>query len=310
MFDDGEVLERSVSLPPDAAPCYIPADVENESVSKTLEYAYDDWCIAQVAQKLGRTEDAERYFTRAKFYRELFDKDLGFMRGRNLDGSFRSPFNPRFSTLKQHEYTEGNAWQYSWYVPHDIDGLIGLHGGGSAFSQKLDSLFEQSSDLEDTGATGDVTGLIGLYAHGNEPSHHIAYLYNHAGQPRKTQSLVRRIMREMYNDARDGLSGNEDCGQLSAWYVLSAMGFYPLNPCGGDYEIGSPLLDSAEIRLEGDRHFVITAENNSEENVYVQAAMLNGKPIDKPILRHEDIMRGGELHLVMGARPSSLWSKE
>ncbi|MFZ1731438.1 MAG: GH92 family glycosyl hydrolase [Bacteroidota bacterium] len=309
-FDDGEVVERSITLSPEATPCYIPADVENESVSKTLEYAYDDWCIAQVAQKLGRTEDADRYFTRAKFYRDLFDKDLGFMRGRNLDGSFRSPFNPRYGTLKQHEYTEGNAWQYSWYVPHDVPGLIELYGGITPFAAKLDSLFEQSSDLEGTGATGDVSGLIGLYAHGNEPSHHIAYLYNHAGQPWKTQALTRRIMREMYHDQRDGLSGNEDCGQMSAWYVLSAMGFYPLNPCGGEYEIGSPLLDRAEIRLDGGRSFVITAENNSDENVYVQSATLNGIPLVRPILHHADIMRGGELHLVMGAAPSSLWSEE
>ena len=294
---------------PPARTCYVPADVENESVSKTLEYAYDDWCIAEVAKKLGRQEDAERYAARAQYYRELFDADLGFMRGRNLDGSFRSPFNPRFSTLKQHEYTEGNAWQYSWYVPHDVEGLIGLHGGRDGFASKLDSLFEQSSDLEGTGATADVSGLIGLYAHGNEPSHHIPYLYNHAGQPWKTQAYVRRIMREMYHDRRDGLSGNEDCGQMSAWYVLSAMGFYPLNPCGGVYEIGSPALDRAEIDLGNGRSFVITAENNSEENIYVQSASLNGHPLGAPRLLHEDITRGGELRLVMGAQPSVLWTK-
>ncbi|MBE0643347.1 MAG: GH92 family glycosyl hydrolase [Bacteroidetes bacterium] len=309
-FDDGSDVERTVPLRKTSAPCYIPADVENESVSKTLEYAYDDWCIAQVAKKLGRTEDTERYTARSQYYRELFDADMGFMRGRNLDGSFRSPFNPRFSTLKQHEYTEGNAWQYSWYVPHDVGGLVELQGGVAAFTKKLDSLFEQSSDLEDTGATGDVSGLIGLYAHGNEPSHHIAYLYNHTGQPWKTQALARRIMREMYHDQRDGLSGNEDCGQMSAWYVLSAMGFYPLNPCGGDYEIGSPAVDRAEIRLEGDRRFVIVAENNSDENVYVQSATLNGIPLERPVLRHDDMMRGGELRLRMGPKPSSLWSKD
>lgn len=305
------VRYRTEFIPrPPARTCYIPADVENESVSKTLEYAYDDWCIAEVAKKLGRSDDAERYSARARYYRELFDADLGFMRGRNLDGSFRAPFNPRFSTLKQHEYTEGNAWQYSWYVPHDVDGLIELHSGREPFARKLDSLFEQSSDLEGTGATSDVSGLIGLYAHGNEPSHHIAYLYNHAGQPWKTQRLARRIMREMYHDRRDGLAGNEDCGQMSAWYVLSAMGFYPLNPCGGEYEIGSPALDRAEIRLDGGRVFVIAAENNSEENLYVQSATLNGHPLERPELRHEDIMRGGELRLVMGSQPSRLWTEE
>lgn len=308
-FDEGETEEYTVQPRKTSAPCYIPADVENESVSKTLEYAYDDWCIAEVAKKLGRIEDAERFAARSQYYRELFDADLGFMRGRNLDGSFRSPFNPRFSTLKQHEYTEGNAWQYSWYVPHDVEGLIGLHGGRDAFASKLDSLFEQSSDLEGTGATADVSGLIGLYAHGNEPSHHIPYLYNHAGQPWKTQAYTRRIMREMYHDQRDGLSGNEDCGQMSAWYVLSAMGLYPLNPCGGVYEIGSPKLDRAEIDLGNGRSFVITAENNSEENVYVQSASLNGQPLEAPRLLHENITRGGELRLVMGAQPSALWTK-
>lgn len=307
---DEEMKSYTVTPRATSAPCYIPADVENESVSKTLEYAYDDWCIAQVAEKLGRKDDAERYAARARYYRELFDADLGFMRGRNLDGSFRSPFNPRFSTLKQHEYTEGNAWQYSWYVPHDVEGLIGLHGGREAFARKLDSLFEQSSDLEGTGATADVSGLIGLYAHGNEPSHHIPYLYNHARQPWKTQSYVRRILREMYHDQRDGLSGNEDCGQMSAWYVLSAMGFYPLNPCGGDYEIGSPALDRAEIDLGDGRRFVVVAENNNEENVYVQAATLNGAPLGRPLLRHEDIIRGGELRLVMGPAPSALWTED
>ncbi|PLX24337.1 MAG: alpha-mannosidase, partial [Ignavibacteria bacterium] len=241
-------------------------------------------------------------------YRTLFDHDLGFMRGRNLDGSWRTPFNARLSTLKQHEYTEGNAWQYSWYVPHDIDGLIDLHGGITPFTAKLDSLFSQSSNLEGTGATGDVSGLIGLYAHGNEPSHHIAYLYNHADQAWKTQELVRRIMRDLYHDGRDGLSGNEDCGQMSAWYVLSSIGLYPVNPCGGDYEIGSPALRRAEIALPGGKRFTMIAENNSEENVYVQSATLNGRPLERPVIRHEEIMRGGTLRMVMGARPSSLWN--
>jgi predicted alpha-1,2-mannosidase len=300
---------RDLLFRPAAAPRCIPADVESESVSKTLEYAYDDWCIARVAEALGREDDAARYDERARHYRTLFDPDLGFMRGRNLDGSWRSPFNPRYSTLKQHEYTEGNAWQYSWYVPHDVPGLIALHGGVRPFAAKLDSLFEQSSDLEGTGATGDVTGLIGLYAHGNEPSHHIAYLYNHAGQAWKTQAFVRRIMREMYSDRRDGLSGNEDCGQMSAWYVLSAMGFYPLNPCGGVYEIGSPVLHRAEIMLEGGRSFIVAVENNSRENVYVQSAVLNGTALTAPRIRHEDVMRGGQLTLRMGPQPSKLWNE-
>jgi putative alpha-1,2-mannosidase len=308
VYDDATVVERSVRLQEASAPCYIPADVEHESVSKTLEYAYDDWCIAQVAEKLGREEDAARYRARAQYYRTLFDADLGFMRGRNLDGSWRTPFNPRYSTRKQHEYTEGNAWQYSWYVPHDVPGLMALHGGAVPFAARLDSLFTQSSDLEGTGATSDVTGLIGLYAHGNEPSHHIAYLYNYAGQPWKTQRLVRRIMREMYSAGRDGLSGNEDCGQMSAWYVMSAMGLYPVNPCGGQYDIGSPALQRAEIPLGEGRSFVMVAENNSAENVYVQSAELDGVPLKTPQLRHDDIMRGGTLLLRMGPAPSALWN--
>ena len=295
-------------LAPASMPRYIPADKENESVSKTLEYAYDDWCIAKVAAVLGKSEDERLFTERSQYYRSLFDPDLGFMRGRNFNGSWRAPFNPRFSTLKQHEYTEGNAWQYSWFVPHDVDGLIELMGGREAFCRKLDSLFEQSSDLEDTGATGDVTGLIGLYAHGNEPSHHIAYLYNRAGQPWKTQQLVRRIMREMYHDKSDGLIGNEDCGQMSAWYVFSAMGFYPLNPCGGIYEIGSPLFDRVVLNLDEGRQFIIEAENNGTDNVYIQSATLNDEPLAKPQLLHDVIMHGGTLRFVMGPEPSTLWT--
>jgi hypothetical protein len=306
--DGVEAMRCAFTLRAAEAPRYIPADVERESVSKTLEYAFDDWCIARVAEQLGKTEIEERFDRRAQYYRTLFDTDLGFMRGRNLDGSWRAPFNARFSTLKQHEYTEGNAWQYSWYVPHDIPGLIALHGGAQPFATKLDSLFSQSSDLEGTGATGDVSGLIGLYAHGNEPSHHIAYLYNHVGQPWKTQELVRRIMREMYTDQRDGLSGNEDCGQMSAWYVLSAMGLYPVNPCGGVYEIGSPVLKRAEISLDGDRRFTVEAQNNSVENVYIQSATFNGKALEQPRITHDDVMRGGTLRLIMGPQPSSLWT--
>ena len=305
---EAEVSSYGFTVRTASAPRYIPADVERESVSKTLEYAFDDWCIARVAERLGKDEIAGRYDRRAQYFRALFDPDLGFMRGRNLDGSWRSPFNARYSTLKQHEYTEGNAWQYSWYVPQDIPGLIDLHGGARPFAAKLDSLFSQSSDLEDTGATGDVSGLIGLYAHGNEPSHHIAYLYNQAGQPWKTQALVRRIMREMYTDRRDGLSGNEDCGQMSAWYVLSAMGLYPVNPCGGVYEIGSPMLKRAEISVGSGRYFIVEAENNGGENVYVQSATLNGTALQQPRIMHDDIMRGGTLRLLMGPQPSSLWT--
>ena len=297
---DGSLIVRPVR-----PPGYVPADRESESVSKTLEYAYDDWCIARVARVLGYAADDSLFTARSGYYRNLFDPSTGFMRGRNLDGSRVSPFDPRFSTQKQPEYTEGNAWQYTWFVPHDVEGLIALMGGKESFTAKLDSLFNQSSDLEGTGAPADVSGLIGLYAHGNEPSHHIAYLYALAGKPWKTQELVRRILRTMYAASPDGLCGNEDCGQMSAWYVLSALGFYPVNPAGGEYVIGSPAVESAVLRLGGGRSFVIRAQNMSEANVYVQSVRLNGAPMSGVILRHEEIMAGGTLEFVMGPAPSA-----
>lgn len=300
----------TVTVVPQRPMGYIPADMEQESVSKTLEYAYDDWCIAQVAKALGYKDDYALFTERAGYYRNLFDKTTGFMRGRNLDGSWRSPFNPRFSTLLQPEYTEGNAWQYSWFVPHDVRGLIGLMGGREKFTSRLDSLFHQSSNLEGTGAPSDVSGLIGLYAHGNEPSHHIAYLYDYAGQPWKTQELVRRILRELYGDGPDGLCGNEDCGQMSAWYVMSALGFYPVNPAEGIYVIGSPAVEGATIDVGEGKTFTVTARNMSRENVYVQSVALNGQPLDKTYIRHADIMGGGTLEFVMGPAPNKKWGSD
>jgi putative alpha-1,2-mannosidase len=294
-------------LPPEQMLGYVPAEVESQAVSKTLEYAFDDACIAQLAALLGESDDERRFSHRAQNYRNLFDPGLGFMRGRAGDGSWRVPFDPRFSTLRQHEYTEGNAWQYSWYVPHDVPGLIALHGGREGFARKLDSLFTQPSDLEGTGATADLTGLIGLYAQGNEPSHHIAYLFNHAGRPWRTQELVRRVMTGFYTDARDGLCGNEDCGQMSAWYILSSLGFYPVNPCGGDYDLGVPLFPRAEIALENGRTFTVSTENFSPEHPYVQRVLLDGAPLSAPVLRYDDIMRGATLTFVMGPSPANPW---
>jgi predicted alpha-1,2-mannosidase len=287
---------------------YIPADKENESVSKTLEYAIDDWCIAQTAKALGKKEDYELFTKRAANYKNLFDKSTGFMRGRNFDGNWVTPFNPRFSTGKQPEYTEGNAWQYTWLVPHDVAGLVQLMGGVPHFSVMLDSLFSQSSDLEGTGATPDVAGLIGLYAHGNEPSHHIAYMYDYVGTPWKTQDLARRIMDSFYKPEPDGLAGNEDCGQMSAWYVLSALGIYPVNPADGTYEIGSPIMDRAEIQVGGGKTFTITAQNPSSANRYIQSAKLNGTPLDRPWITHKDLMKGGTLEFVMGDKPNTNWA--
>ncbi|HEY3296511.1 MAG TPA: GH92 family glycosyl hydrolase [bacterium] len=306
----GNIVEKDVTVPPVKPYGYIPADKERESVSKALEYAYDDWCIAQMAKSLGKTGDYDLFSKRALYYRNLYDSTSGFMRGRNSDGSWVSPFNPRFGTEKQPQYTEGNAWQYSWYVPQDVPGLISLMGGKQKFSQKLDSLFHQSPVAEDEGAPPDVTGLVGLYAQGNEPSHHIAYLYNFAGQPWKTQEIVHRICRDYYTDKPDGLCGNEDCGQMSAWYVLSAMGFYPVNPADGTYQLGTPLLDKVSIHVGKDKTFTVTAKNVSDKNIYVQSVSLNGKPLTSTFITHNDIISGGTLAFIMGPVPNKSWGTE
>jgi putative alpha-1,2-mannosidase len=298
---------KTLTLHPIVPLGYVPADKERESVSKTLEYAYDDWCIAQVARALGKMDDFTLFSKRAGLYRNLFDSQTGFMRGKNLDGTWVSPFNPRYSTELQPEYTEGNAWQYTWYVPQDVPGLIDLMGGPEAFCAKLDTLFTQSTDLEGTGAPPDVSGLIGMYAHGNEPSHHITYLYTLAGQPWKTQELVRRIMREFYTNRNDGLCGNEDCGQMSAWYVFSAMGFYPVNPANGRYIFGSPSLERVQLDVGNGKTFTMEAKNLSPENVYVQAVRLNGQDYHHNFITHDDIMKGSTLTFVMGPEPNKSW---
>jgi putative alpha-1,2-mannosidase len=286
---------------------YVPADKDRESVSKTLEYAVDDFCIGQMAGAMGKKADAATYTARAEYFRHLFDPSTGFFRGKTYGGKWVTPFNPRFGTEKQPEYTEGNAWQYLWLVPQDVNGLIGLLGGREKFDQRLDSLFDQSSDLSGTGATADVSGLIGLYAHGNEPSHHIAYLYDYDGNPWKTQALVHRIMTEFYKTGPDGLCGNEDCGQMSAWYVLSAMGFYQVTPAGGVLVIGSPLVEKASINVGHGKTFTITAKNFSASNFYIQSATLNGKKLDRPWFTYFDLMKGGTLALDMGPEPNKAW---
>ena len=305
--DRQPVVNREVVLKPVRPLGYVPADKENESVSKTLEYAIDDWCIAQMAKALGKEDDYKLFMKRAANYENLFDSSTGFMRGKNFDGSWVTPFDPRFSTGKQPEYTEGNAWQYTWLVPHDVAGLVRLMGGIPRFSMMLDSLFHQSSDLEGTGATPDVAGLIGLYAHGNEPSHHIAYMYDYVGTPWKTQELTRQIMDSFYKPEPDGLAGNEDCGQMSAWYVLSALGIYPVNPADGTYEIGSPIMDRADIQVTGGATFTITAQNVSAANKYIQSAMLNGAPLERPWITYQDLMKGGTLEFIMGDKPNTGW---
>ncbi len=274
---------------------YIPADLENESVSKTLEYCYDDWCIAQMAKTLGKDEDYSYYMKRSNYYRNLFDHETGFMRGRLSDGSWKLPFDPLFSSHRQDEYTEGNAWQYTWFVPHDLYGLASMMGGPSGLIQKLDSLFYQERGVTGENASSDISGLIGAYAHGNEPGHHTTYIFSSLGEPDRTQELVRKIMTEMYHSGKDGLCGNEDCGQMSAWYVFSAMGFYPLNPAEGIYILGSPIIDEAVIQLPGNKEFIIRAENNAPENIYVSRIYLNGENLERNYIRHDEIMNGGTL---------------
>jgi predicted alpha-1,2-mannosidase len=273
---------------------WIPADKENWSVSKALEYAIDDYCIAQVAAKLGKHADYELFTKRSGYYSNYFDRDKGFMRGKLSDGNWRKDYDPAFSLHEEADYVEGNGWQYTWLVPHDVDGLIGLFGSKAAFTAQLDKLFSVSSALND-GASIDISGLIGQYAHGNEPSHSTLYLYQFADQGYKTSTLVRRVLNQMYKPTPAGLCGNDDCGQMSAWYVFSALGFYPVNPVNGDYIFGSPLIDKAIIKLDNGKKFSIEARNNSADNIYIHSAELNGKKIDKPVVRYQDVVRGGSL---------------
>lgn len=282
---------------------YIPCDKAYETVAKGLEYALADWCVAEVAKSCGRNDLDSLFRTRSKAYRQYFDPQTRFMRGRTSEGGFREPFNPFHSRHMEDDYTEGNAWQYTWLVPHDIPGLVELLGGREAFLQKLDSLFIVDGDLGE-GASSDITGLIGQYAHGNEPSHHIAYLYACQGEQWKTAQLVRRILKTMYTAAPDGICGNEDVGQMSAWYVLSSLGFYQVEPAGGKYVFGSPLMEHAEITLGNGLKFVITARGNSPENRFIQRARLNGEAYNKYYITHADIAAGGTLEFEMGNVPN------
>ena len=279
---------------------YIPADLVNESVSKTLEYAYDDWCIAQMAKKLGKSEEYDYFMDRAVNFRNLFDPETGFFRGKMSDGSWKEDFNPLFSNHRDDEYTEGNAWQYLWFVPHMPEELIQLLGGKEAFTEKLNTLFNTTDKVQGEFASSDISGLIGQYAHGNEPSHHTAYLFNIAGKPHRTQELVKRIRTELYTDQPDGLCGNEDCGQMSAWYVMSAMGFYPLNPANGVYQLGTPAFENLELKLPGGKKFTVKAIDLSDENFYVEEVSLNGEKLDRTWITHEEVVAGGELVFQMG----------
>lgn len=284
---------------------FIAMEDERESVSKVLEYAYDDWCIAQVARMLGQMDDYRRYLARAQSYKNVFDPVSGFMRPRS-NGNWAEPFDPREVTFA---FTEANSWQYTFFAPQDISGLMNLLGGPRSFARKLDRLF--AAESRTTGREQvDITGLIGQYAHGNEPSHHMAYLYDYAGEPWKTQSRVRQIMNEFYKPAPDGLIGNEDCGQMSAWYVFSAAGFYPVTPGSTIYAIGTPLFPEVRFKLENGKSFAVKATGVDDRNVYVQSATLNGKSYSKSYLEHADVMAGGELVFQMGPQPSRFFKNE
>ena len=283
---------------------FIPSDKENNSVAKALEYAYDDWCIAQMAKDLGKEDDYKLYSERALRYRQYYDPSTGFMRGKLLSGSWRTPFNPKYSNHASDDYVEGTAWQWTWFVPQDILGLIDLMGGKKGFVLKLDSLFSTSSELEGENVSADISGMIGQYAHGNEPSHHITYLYNFAGQPFKTQQLVDSILQTLYSNNPDGLSGNEDCGQMSAWYVLSSMGFYSVTPGNPFYSTGRPIFNSVTVSLENGKKFRIVTDNNSGTNKYVQQLLVNGVKTDAPSFSHKDILKGSTLTFQMGPEPS------
>ena len=279
---------------------YVPCDKDNEAVAKALEYAYNDWCISAFAESLVDAANHEKYAKFAEGYKTYFDPSTRFMRGLDSKGNWRTPFNPRSSTHRNDDYCEGTAWQWTWFVPHQIDGLVELMGGREGFISKLDSLFTVSSVLEGENTSADISGLIGQYAHGNEPSHHIIHMYNYVDKPYRTQELVDSVLQTLYFNDPDGLSGNEDCGQMSAWYILNAMGFYQVCPGKPVYSIGRPLFNKATVNLKDGKKFTVIAKNNSRENKYIQSMVLNGKPLDKPFFTHQDIVDGGTLELTMG----------
>ena len=284
---------------------YIPWNLEpeNETVAKALEYCAADDGVAKVAKLLGKTDDYNYFFNRSRSYKKYYDPETRFLRAVGTDGKFRLPFNPFFAEHRTNDYTEGNAWQYTFLVPHDVKGLIKLFGSDKAFMSKLDSLFFVEGWAGDN-ASPDMSGMTGQYAHGNEPSHHVIYMYNYAGRPDKAAPLLRKMLNEMYLDQPDGLSGNEDVGQMSAWYILSSVGLYQVDPVGGRFVIGSPLFDKATVNVGGGKTFTVVAKKNSDKNIYVQSARLNGKTLKNSYVDFNDIRHGGTLELVMGPKPS------
>jgi predicted alpha-1,2-mannosidase len=283
---------------------YIPQDKFGSSVTITLEFSYDDWCIAQMAKKLGYSADYDYYMKRSKSWEKLFDTRIGFVRAKNADGSWVVPFDPYYSEHDPDKamFTEGNAWQYTFFVPHDVKGLAMKYGSFGNFSSKLDSLFTVSSKMTGENQSPDVSGMIGQYGHGNEPSHNIAYLYDYIGMDWKTQERVRIIVDSMYHDQPDGYAGNEDCGQMSAWAIWSIAGLYPANPASGQYMFGSPSVDETIISTSAGK-FTIKAINNTKKNVYIQLVKLNGIPYNKNYITHQQMLKGGVLEFIMGPTP-------
>jgi predicted alpha-1,2-mannosidase len=287
---------------------YVPIDLEPEAASKTVEYAFDDWTIARMAERMGRKDVAQRYFKRAQNWRNVFDPQTGFVRAKKSDGQFRTPFDPVRSNFGS-DYTEGSAWQYSWYMPHDNAGLVKMLGGDAGLVAKIDQVFDAKIDPTVYAHMEDISGLIGHYAHGNEPSHHVAYLYNFAGAPWKTQARLAQIVASQYHDTPDGLAGNDDLGQMSAWLVFTALGFYPVAPASNEYVIGRPFVERATLHLPNGKQFTVRAEGLADANPYVGSVTLNGKPLARSVLRHEEIMAGGDLVFRMQAAPNKEWGK-
>lgn len=287
---------------------YIPADKVHEATSIAMEYAVDDWGIAAMAHKMGKYEDAATYAKRAHYYKNYFDSSIHFIRPKLEDGSWRTPYDPARPIHTVGDFCEGNGWQYTFFAPQDPYGLIGLFGGDKPFTAKLDNFFTNNDSMGE-GASSDITGLIGQYAHGNEPSHHVAYLYAYAGEQWKTAEKVRFIMDEFYTDKPDGIIGNEDCGQMSAWYLLSSMGLYQVNPSDGIFVFGSPYFKKVEMKVRGGKTFTVEAPNNNKENIYIQKVYLNGKPYNKSYITYDDIINGSTLKFVMGKKPNKNFGK-
>ena len=284
---------------------YMPENLQSQSVSITLEQCFDDWCAAQLAKRLNKEDDYAFFEKRSGYYRNLHHPETKFFQPKNSDGEWILPFDPyKYGANGGNPFTEGNGWQYYWYVPHNVSDLIELTGGEKAFCERLDEFF--TSDKTSGEKNDNASGFVGLYAHGNEPSHHVAYLYAMAGQPQKTQQLVSFIKRTLYNTSSSGYAGNDDCGEMSAWYVFSALGFYPVNPASGEFIIGSPTVKQALIKLQGGKVFKITTKckSDADDAIYVSSVKLNGHRLNNFVLSYKDIMNGGTLEFVLSPKPA------